>query len=86
LFNAVLTKPAKQQVLYDHVVEQLRTNNKVVKEIVQPVQSSFSVDFAKKYPMSILIAEDNLINQKLATHILTKMGYGVDSTQYYCAF
>jgi CheY-like chemotaxis protein len=77
LFNAVLTKPTKQQVLHKHVVAQLKTNNKLVKEI-QVVKSPFSVDFARKYPMRILIAEDNLINQKLAIHILTKMGYQAD--------
>jgi len=77
LFNAILTKPTKQQVLHKHVAEQLKTNNKLVKEI-QVAKSPFSVDFARKYPMSILIAEDNMVNQKLAMHILTKMGYQAD--------
>jgi CheY-like chemotaxis protein len=38
----------------------------------------FSVEFAQKYPIDILIAEDNLINQKLAVHLLKKMGYEPD--------
>jgi signal transduction histidine kinase/ligand-binding sensor domain-containing protein/DNA-binding response OmpR family regulator len=75
LFNAILTKPTKQQVLHEHIAEELKAL-KMVKE--QPVKSLFSVDFALKYPMNILIAEDNLINQKLAMHILTKMGYSAD--------
>lgn len=77
LFNVILTKPTKQLVLQQHVVEQLKTHNKLVKEVETP-KSPFTVDFAAKYPMNILIAEDNLINQKLATHILSKLGYQAD--------
>jgi CheY-like chemotaxis protein len=35
-------------------------------------------DLATKHPLKILIAEDNLINQKLAQQVLMRMGYGVD--------
>jgi signal transduction histidine kinase/CheY-like chemotaxis protein len=77
LFNAILTKPTRQQVLHKHVAEQLKSKGNTTQE-AQVVKSPFSVDFALKYPMNILIAEDNLVNQKLAMHILTKMGYSAD--------
>jgi signal transduction histidine kinase/ligand-binding sensor domain-containing protein/DNA-binding response OmpR family regulator len=77
LFNAILTKPTRHQVLYKHITEQLKTTGNMIKE-VEPVKSQFSEDFAKQYPMSILIAEDNLVNQKLIKHILNKMGYDPD--------
>ncbi|MDB4903370.1 MAG: response regulator [Mucilaginibacter sp.] len=77
LFNAILTKPARQQVLYKHIVEQLKAQSSGIKEI-ETVKSLFSKDFGRQYQMDILIAEDNLINQKLAEHIFIKMGYTPD--------
>ncbi|AYL94811.1 hybrid sensor histidine kinase/response regulator [Mucilaginibacter celer] len=77
VFSAVLTKPTKHNLLHKHIVEQLKTGSSIKNEY-QPVQTAFTTEFAKNYPMEILIAEDNLINQKLAVHMLTKMGYHPD--------
>ncbi|MFD0764294.1 two-component regulator propeller domain-containing protein [Mucilaginibacter lutimaris] len=77
LFNVALTKPTKHQALYKHIIQQLKINSELNTE-VQPVKTPFSEDFARHHPMSILIAEDNTINQKLARYILNKMGYKPD--------
>ena len=37
-----------------------------------------SDSFADEYPLNILVAEDNLINQKLIERILHKLGYKID--------
>jgi signal transduction histidine kinase/ligand-binding sensor domain-containing protein/DNA-binding response OmpR family regulator len=73
LFTAVVNKPIRHRILFDVLINQF---SKVkTKEKEPPKKSALSLDFAKKYPMSILVAEDNPINQKLIMLILTKMGY-----------
>ncbi|WP_428330826.1 response regulator [Mucilaginibacter sp.] len=78
LFNAILTKPTKHQVLFKHIAEQLKVASVGSKE-VKPKKIYFSDGFAELYPMEILIVDDNAVNQKLASRILTKMGYHPNS-------
>lgn len=73
LFTAVLTKPVKQQQLGKVIQMSI---SQVTDTLVQPpVQQLLDPGFAEKYPLAILIAEDNLINQKLIVRILNKLGY-----------
>jgi CheY-like chemotaxis protein/signal transduction histidine kinase len=70
----ILNKPVKQHVLFDTILTTLRgvKNGNNTKEFSI---KNLSPDFARQYPLRILIAEDNPVNQKWATKILSKMGY-----------
>jgi two-component system sensor histidine kinase/response regulator len=74
LFNYILNTPIKPEDLSRFVFNSLNPRNKPVIE-VQPVKSRLNTDFARQHPLSILIAEDNKINQNVITHILAKLGY-----------
>ena len=74
LFKAVLTKPVKQEMLYKIICNELREKTKIAPEAEQ-TKSKFAPDFANRYPMNILVAEDNLVNQKLTLKMLEKLGY-----------
>jgi len=73
----VLNKPVKQHTLFDHILSNIRSDKKAGQMQDMSVKK-LSADFAKQYPLRILIAEDNPVNQKWATKILGKLGYQVD--------
>jgi signal transduction histidine kinase/CheY-like chemotaxis protein/ligand-binding sensor domain-containing protein len=73
LFASVLTKPVRQNVLHHHILLQLRPDKIQVQEPV--AKKKLQGDFSQHFPMHILIAEDNPVNQKLAARVLTKLGY-----------
>jgi len=76
LFSAMLNKPVKQQQLLRVVQASLRSSA-VVPAIAEEVKQkqSLSQEFAEKYPLRILLAEDNIVNQRLTTRVLNKLGY-----------
>ena len=80
LFSSILTKPVKQHHLSKGIQAAInkRYENSFPEEKVKHLLSQ---DFAKQFPLNILVAEDNAINQKLIQRILTKLGYHPDIVQ-----
>ncbi len=76
-FAACLNKPIKQSQLYNVLARILGGK---VSKISQPRPELPAIDhkLASKHPLNILLAEDNLVNQKLALTILERMGYQGD--------
>ncbi len=76
LFNAFLTKPVKSSILYNVLTGLFNAN-----EVHQPItdkQDLFDTTLGQRYPLRILLAEDNLINQKVALRMLERLGYRTD--------
>src|SRR5687767_15587979 len=63
--SAVLNKPVKQQQFSRVLHSVLRPEEEGVLVEDQKSKQLLSEDFAKQFPLRILIAEDNPVNQKL---------------------
>jgi signal transduction histidine kinase/CheY-like chemotaxis protein/ligand-binding sensor domain-containing protein len=80
LFSSILIKPVKQNQLLKSICAELGDRMEIVKIADQP-NNILDPGFALLYPMDILIAEDNPINQKLIERVLVKLGYHAEVTQ-----
>jgi PAS domain S-box-containing protein len=76
IFDIFLSKPVKQSQLFDALVKVL-SEKVVISETIEH-KAKLDVNLANKIPLHILLAEDNIINQKIAIRILQKMGYMAD--------
>jgi len=81
---AYLTKPISHKVLYQAVTQMLGGPNPRAKsnpapsmEAPMPLPPSQSPSATDRTPLQVLLAEDNLVNQKLAVTLLHKRGHCV---------
>ncbi|MFZ2650507.1 MAG: response regulator, partial [Burkholderiaceae bacterium] len=82
LFSAYLAKPLRQSQLFDTLVSLLAHD---VADVPAPqaatrlpAKTTLDPGMAQRHPLRILLAEDNVVNQKLALRLLQQMGYRAD--------
>ncbi len=76
-FAAHLHKPIKPSQLFDALVSVLADQPVHVRER-GVTRSELDADLARRHPLRILLAEDNVVNQKVALRLLGQMGYRAD--------
>jgi signal transduction histidine kinase/CheY-like chemotaxis protein/ligand-binding sensor domain-containing protein len=74
LLSSELSKPVKQHELCRHILKGFRQEEGSEPESVG-IKTKLTEAFSKDNPLSILVAEDNLINQTLIIHLLNRLGY-----------
>ncbi len=77
-FAAFLSKPIKQSGLYNAALQALSLQDEEELKRAHASESAFDAKMAARYPLKILLAEDNVTNQKLALRLLERMGYRAD--------
>jgi signal transduction histidine kinase/DNA-binding response OmpR family regulator len=78
LFAAHLSKPLRQSQLFDTLVNLLSTEPETKLPETNPAPPQLDPEMARWHPLRILVAEDNVVNQKLAMRMLQKLGYRAD--------
>ena len=77
--EALITKPVKPSALHDALATVLAGHERRPGAGARPAAgSSMDAELASRLPLRILIAEDNLVNQKLALKLLERHGYAAD--------
>ncbi len=74
---AMLIKPVRPSALYDLLTSFFTGKPQ---EIIHPsVWGEIERDMGEHYPLRLLLAEDNVVNQKVALKLLEKLGYRADT-------
>lgn len=71
-FDAYHSKPLKHLVLQNSLIKIFQS---IDSNISKTTKSNPDTDIANKYPLKIMVVDDNTINLKLAMRVLEKLGY-----------
>jgi CheY-like chemotaxis protein/HPt (histidine-containing phosphotransfer) domain-containing protein len=72
----ILSKPVRPEQLLKIVCTALKIE--LAREKKAPVRPQMDVTLGERLPLSILLADDNIINQKVGQSVLRKLGYESD--------
>ncbi len=75
-FIQVIGKPVRRKTLHQTLFKLF--NNIANSSIEEPVLEDSTVPSGKSTPLSVLLVEDNIVNQKVASRILEKLGFKPD--------
>lgn len=78
LFTAILTKPVKASHLYNAMIAIFAGEIEEILRHRPMTVPQFDAHMSEHHPLSILIVEDNTINQNLALLMLERLGYPAD--------
>ncbi|MCB0212620.1 MAG: response regulator, partial [Anaerolineae bacterium] len=79
-----VTKPIQPASLWDVLLKAMRNvstpakREAPAKPVSPATMSEFDTKMGESHPLRILLAEDNVVNQKVATMLLRRLGYRVD--------
>lgn len=80
-FAAFLTKPVKPSQLYNAILQAIGKETDGIPSLrhsQEEREQIFDPHMAQRHPLRILLAEDNLVNQKVALAMLDSLGYRAD--------
>jgi signal transduction histidine kinase/DNA-binding response OmpR family regulator len=78
LFAMTLNKPLRQSSLFDALMSLLAPDASDATHRPPSQKPTMDAGMASRHPLRILVAEDNVVNQKLALRLLQQMGYRAD--------
>ncbi|MCE1189267.1 MAG: response regulator [Ignavibacteria bacterium] len=71
-----LSKPIKQSQLYESLISVFSESYVHIRQPQKHAQ--IDVQLAERFPLRVLLAEDNAVNQRVALRILERLGYRAD--------
>ena len=72
-----LTKPIKPAQLRETLLRAMSGPKSAVRKIAVP-SAKLDPTFASRFPLRVLLCDDNIVNQKVALRLLQQMGYRAD--------